>query len=150
MRRKIIPYNSNLKELARKLRNDSTLGEVLLWNELKNKQLFGFDFHRQKPLLNYIVDLYCYELELVIEIDGQYHNWEEQYGKDILRDKQLGKYGLTVLRFTENEVRKDMQNVLRAIEQHVFERNPELFIDGTSEKHTPPPLSRGESHGASA
>jgi len=146
VRRKIIPYNSNLKELARKLRNDSTLGEVLLWNELKNKQLFGFDFHRQKPLLNYIVDLYCYELELVIEIDGQYHNWEEQYDKDILRDKALGNYGLTVLRFTENEARKDMQNVLRTIEQHVFERNPELFIDDTSEKHTPPPLSRGESH----
>src|ERR1700733_8633509 len=101
MRRKIIPYNSNLKQLARKLRNDSTLGEVLLWNELKNKQLYGYDFHRQKPLLNYIVDLYRYELALVIEIDGQYHNWEEQYDKDIVRVKELGAYGLTVLRFTE-------------------------------------------------
>jgi very-short-patch-repair endonuclease len=59
MRRNIIPYNSNLKELAGKLRNDSTPGEVLLWNELKNKQMYGYDFHRQKPLLNYIVDLYC-------------------------------------------------------------------------------------------
>ena len=133
MRRKIIPYNSNLKLLARKLRNDSTLGEVLLWNELKNKQLYGYDFHRQKPLLNYIVDLYCYELALVIEIDGQYHNWEEQYDKDIMRDKELGNYGLTVLRFTEQEARKEMQNVLRTIEQHIFERNPELFADGAAE-----------------
>jgi very-short-patch-repair endonuclease len=133
MRRKIIPYNSNLKLLARKLRNDSTLGEVLLWNELKNKQLYGYDFHRQKPLLNYIVDLYCYELGLVIEIDGQYHNWEEQYDKDIMRDKELGNYGLTVLRFTEQEARKEMQNVLRTIEQHIFERNPKLFADGAAE-----------------
>ena len=133
MRRKIIPYNSNLKPLARKLRNDSTLGEVLLWNELKNKQLYGYDFHRQKPLLNYIVDLYCYELALVIEIDGQYHNWEEQYDKDIVRDKELGAYGLTVLRFTEQEARKEMQNVLRTIEQHIFERNPELLADGAAE-----------------
>ncbi|HEY5327003.1 MAG TPA: endonuclease domain-containing protein [Mucilaginibacter sp.] len=130
MRRKIIPYNSNLKELARKLRNDSTLGEVLLWNELKNKQMYGYDFHRQKPLLNYIVDLYCYELNLVIEIDGQYHNYEEKYNADILRDQQLGKYNLTILRFTEQEVRKDMVNVIRAIEQHVLEQNPDLSLDG--------------------
>ena len=127
MPRKIIPYNSNLKQLARKLRNDSTLGEVLLWNELKNKQLYGFDFHRQKPLLNYIVDLYCYELELVIEIDGLYHNWEEQDEKDVLRDKELAAFDLTVLRFTEQEVRKDMVNVLRTLELHIFNRNPELF-----------------------
>ncbi|MDB4921132.1 endonuclease domain-containing protein [Mucilaginibacter sp.] len=121
MRRNIIPYNSNLKELARKLRNDSTLGEVLLWNELKNKQMYGYDFHRQKPLLNYIVDLYCYELNLVIEIDGHYHNYEEQYEADLVRDEELEKYDLIILRFTEQEARKDMVNVLRAIEQHVLE-----------------------------
>jgi len=122
MRRKIIPYNSSLKPLARKLRNDSTLGEVLLWNELKNKQFYGHDFHRQKPLLNYIVDLYCYELELVIEIDGLYHTWEEQDNRDSLRDNELKSYGLTVLRFTEHEVRKNMQDVLRTIDLHVYNR----------------------------
>ncbi len=82
VRRKIIPYNPNLKTLARKLRNDSTLGEALLWRELNNGQMYGFDFHRQKPLLNYIVDFYCYELELIIEVDGQYHTWEEQADKN--------------------------------------------------------------------
>src|ERR1017187_3112758 len=136
MRRTIIPYNSNLKELARKLRNDSTLGEVLLWNELKNKQMYGYDFHRQKPLLNYIVDLYCYGLNLVIEIDGRYHNYEEKYNADILRDQELGKYNLTVLRFTEQEVRKDMVNVLRAIEQHVLEHNPDLSPPGNCNVRT--------------
>ncbi len=120
MRRKIIPYNSNLKQLARKLRNDSNLGKVLLWNELKNKQQYGLDFHRQKPLLNYIVDLYCYELDLVIEIDGLYHTWQEQDDRDVLRDAELAAYGLTILRFSEQEVRKEMPNVLRTIELHVF------------------------------
>jgi very-short-patch-repair endonuclease len=121
MARKIIPYNSKLKELARKLRNDSTLGEVLLWKELNNKQMYGYDFHRQKPLLNYIVDFYCYELDLVIEIDGQYHNWEEKSQADLLRDKELEEYSLTILRFTEQEVRKDMVNVLRTIENYILE-----------------------------
>ena len=121
MKRKIIPYNQNLKQLARKLRNDSTLGEVLLWKELNNKQMYGFDFHRQKPLLNYIVDFYCYELGLIIEIDGRYHDHEEQYKLDTVRETELAAYDLTILRFTEMEVRKDMTNVLRAIEKHVVE-----------------------------
>ncbi len=130
MRRKIIPYKTYLKKLARRLRNDSTLGEVLLWNELKNKQMYGFDFHRQKPLLNYIVDLYCYELKLVIEIDGLYHNDEEKYCSDLLRDQELEKYDLTVLRFTEYEVKKDIANVLLAIEQHVLEHTPSPSQEG--------------------
>jgi len=56
-RRTILPYNPKLKEYARKLRNNSTKSEVLLWNYLKRKQMKGFDFHRQKPIGNYIVDL---------------------------------------------------------------------------------------------
>jgi very-short-patch-repair endonuclease len=124
MKRKIIPYNQNLKQLARNLRNDSTFGEVLLWKEINNKQMYGFDFHRQKPLLNYIVDFYCYEIGLIIEIDGRYHDHEEQYKLDIVRETELVAYDLTILRFTEMEVRKDMTNVLRAIEKHVVEHIP--------------------------
>jgi len=89
MRRKIIPYNPNLKELARRLRNDSTSGEALLWIEIKGKRLYGYDFQRQKPLLNYIADFYCCELELVVEIDGMYHHNSEQYELDISREKKL-------------------------------------------------------------
>jgi len=121
MPRKIIPYNTKLKQFARKLRNDSTLGEVLLWNELKDKQMYGYDFHRQKPLLNYIVDLYCYELDLVIEIDGRYHNYEEVDSADVIRGEELAAYDLVVLRFTERDVRKDMVNVLRTIENYILE-----------------------------
>lgn len=121
MPRKVIPYNKHLKELAKKLRNDSTLGEVLLWNELKNKQMYGYDFHRQKPLLKYIADFYCHDLDLIIEIDGQYHNHEEVYELDLQREKELAAYDLTIIRFTEQEVRKDMVNVLRTIEGFILD-----------------------------
>jgi very-short-patch-repair endonuclease len=119
--RKIIPYQPHLKELARKLRNDATLGEVLLWNELKSKKLLGFDFHRQKPLLNYIVDFYCAELELVLEVDGKYHNHTDVFQLDVQREHEFNKWGLTVLRFTEAEVRNDMLNVLRTIEAYILQ-----------------------------
>ncbi|MDP2993407.1 MAG: DUF559 domain-containing protein, partial [Deltaproteobacteria bacterium] len=66
-------YNPKLKELARRLRNSSTLSEVLLWNHLKGKQMKGYDFHRQKPIDNYIVDFFCTKLRLIIEIDGDSH-----------------------------------------------------------------------------
>src|ERR1700744_5383521 len=121
MRRKLILYNPKLKELAKRLRNDSTLGEVLLWKELNNKQMFGYDFHRQKPLLNYIVDFYCYELNLVIEVDGRYHDHEERYQLDNLRTKELEAYNLCILRFSEQEVRMDMMNVLRRIKGYVID-----------------------------
>lgn len=67
-RRKIIPYNPALKEKARELRNNSTKTEILLWLNLKGKQMRGYDFHRQKPIDNYIVDFFCNELMLAIEI----------------------------------------------------------------------------------
>ncbi|OOQ56857.1 endonuclease domain-containing protein [Mucilaginibacter pedocola] len=120
MKRKIIPYNPKLKLLARKLRNDTTLGEALLWKELNGKQMHGFDFHRQKPLLNYIADFFCQELNLVIEVDGSYHNHDEQCRLDDAREVELAEYNLTVLRFTEMEVRKDMVNVLRTIEGYIL------------------------------
>ncbi len=119
MRRKIIPYNFNLKVLAKNLRNNSTPGEINLWQELKTKQFYGYDFQRQKPLLNYIVDFYCAELNLIIEIDGRYH--EEIAEKDMIRTKELAEYKLKILRFTEQEVKVDMFNVLRTIENYVKE-----------------------------
>ncbi|QTE37055.1 endonuclease domain-containing protein [Mucilaginibacter gossypii] len=131
MPRTIIPYNPRLKEMARKLRNDSAIGEILLWKELKGKQGRGYDFHRQKPLLNYIVDFYCFELNLIIEIDGQYHNHEETYKLDLIREQELEKYDLTIIRFTELEVRKDMFNVLRTIEQNI-EKFKDNEVDHTS------------------
>jgi very-short-patch-repair endonuclease len=83
--KKIIPYNPVLKTLARKLRKTMTDGELLLWNELKNDKLLGFDFDRQRFIDEYIVDFYCRDLMLVIEIDGMSHNNEEAFVKDEIR-----------------------------------------------------------------
>ncbi|MFT7031402.1 MAG: very-short-patch-repair endonuclease [Marinoscillum sp.] len=121
MRRKIIPYNPKLKELARQLRNNSTKSEIKLWHFLKGKQLYGYDFHRQKPLLEYIADFYCYELELVIELDGYSHNFEEVIAKDEIKQKSLEEIGLTVLRFADEEVLYDINNVIRSIEGYILD-----------------------------
>lgn len=94
-KRIIYPYNTKLKELARKLRNKSTLAEVLLWNELKNKQIKEYDFHRQKPILNYILDFFCSELYLAIEVDGISHDNEERMQKDIIRQSEIETLGIT-------------------------------------------------------
>jgi very-short-patch-repair endonuclease len=116
MPRKIIPYNPKLKQLALKLRKDMTLGEVLLWNELKDDKMWGFDFDRQRCIDEYIVDFYCKDLMLAIEIDGVYHTWDEVHLKDKKRQERLEYLGVTFIRFTEAETKLDMPNVLRAIE----------------------------------
>ena len=122
MRRKIIPYNPKLKQLARNLRNNSTLSEVLLWRELKGKKLKGYDFHRQKPIDNYIVDFYCPELLLAIEIDGSTHN--EKVREDGLRQRRLENLGVHVIRFADINVKKDLQGVLVTIEEWVDVHRP--------------------------
>jgi very-short-patch-repair endonuclease len=77
---KIIPYNPKLKSLARQLRKNSTLAEVLLWQNIKTKS-YGYEFHRQVPIYEFIVDFYCHELHLAIEIDGNTHDYN--YEKDL-------------------------------------------------------------------
>jgi very-short-patch-repair endonuclease len=132
-KRKIIPYNPKLKELARELRNNSTKAEIILWLKLKGKQMYGYDFHRQKPIDNYILDFFCYELMLGIEVDGYSHEFLEVYNKDIIKEKKMNEFGISVLRFSDKEVLKDMENVIRAIEFYIVEY----------EKHTPNPSQEG-------
>ena len=116
-RRKIIPYNPALKEKARYLRNNSTLSEVLLWKHFKGKQMCDFDFHRQKPLDNYIVDFFCNELMLAIEIDGDSHIGKEKY--DEVRQNKLEGLGIKFLRFADLDVKKNMNGVLEIIENWI-------------------------------
>src|SRR5690242_4698485 len=99
MRRKIIPYNPSLVNLARILRQSMTYSEVKLWNRLKNFQMMGYDFDRQKPILNYIVDFYCKDLLLVIEVDGITHDNENICIKDDIHDYDLNAYGVSIIRF---------------------------------------------------
>lgn len=121
-KRKIIPYNPELKELAKELRRNMTLSEVLLWNELKQKQMLGFDFDRQRPIGNYIVDFYCKELSLAIEIDGKSHF--NKYDYDEKRQGELEKLGIKILRFEDIKVKRDMLNVLREIKYWINLNKP--------------------------
>ena len=111
-----IYYNPWLKPLAQKLRKNSTLSEVLLWQELKGKKIEGYRFHRQKPIKNYIVDFYSKELKLVIEIDGISHDFdEEKFIKDKIRQKEIESLGISFLRFSEGDVRGNMFGVIETI-----------------------------------
>jgi len=99
MKKRIIKYNPKLKELSKKLRKQGILSEVLLWKELKGKKNVGYDFHRQKPIDIYIVDFFCEESNLVIEIDGGSHNDEERVAYDKKRQEKLESFNLKLLRF---------------------------------------------------
>ena len=114
MKSEIIKYHPSLKPFSQKLRNESTLTEILLWDKLKNKQLFGYKFLRQKPIENFIVDFFCKELMLAIEIDGSSHN--EKVEQDLERQMKIESLGITFLRFQDKDVRKRMDDVLLTIE----------------------------------
>ena len=117
MRNKIIPYNPQLKARARQLRQAGNLAEALLWRHLKHRQIMGFDFHRQKPLDNYIVDFYCPELLLAIEIDGVTHAGREE--ADCKRQQRLESLGVKFLRFLDSDVRENVSGVIETIAEWV-------------------------------
>ncbi len=116
MRRKIIPYNPKLKELARHLRNNSTQAEVRLWLRLKGKQRLGYDFHRQKPINNFILDFFCNELMLGIEVDGYSHMIEGVQERDKLKNMKMEELGITILRFHDDEIFMDIDKVIYRID----------------------------------
>ena len=95
-----------------------TLGEVLLWQEIRDRKL-GYQFHRQVPILNYIVDFYCHELNLVIEIDGSSHDHPEVAVNDFERQEELENEGIRFLRFDEKEVRDNLDDVVEVIDNWI-------------------------------
>lgn len=116
-KRVILPYDKKLVKRARKLRNNSTLSEVILWKYLKGKQRKGFDFDRQRVIHHYIVDFYCKDLMLALEVDGSSHNFKEE--QDAIRQAVLEKMGVHFLRFTDRQVKTDIENVLREIDSWI-------------------------------
>ncbi|KUK80620.1 MAG: Uncharacterized protein XD94_0867 [Mesotoga prima] len=112
-------YEHNLKALASTLRKNGTLGEVLLWQQLKKRQIEGYRFTRQKPIGRYIVDFFCKELRLVIEVDGGSHDIRGE--EDRKRQKELEGMGLIVIRVSEKDVRYNIQGVLEGIRQKLLQ-----------------------------
>ncbi len=111
-----LPYNPKLKDRARELRKAGNLSEVLFWNQVKNKQFKGYDFDRQKIIGNYIVDFYCGNCQVVIEIDGSSHDEKKEY--DVERDAYLESLGLTVIRIPVADVMNRMDAVMEMLYSH--------------------------------
>ena len=100
------------------MRKQGILSEVLLWKQIKNKS-FGVEFHRQVPIDEYIVDFYCHELMLAIEIDGNSHFFEDIAVNDIERQSKLENLGVSFIRFTDTDVKQQMVMVLLALENKI-------------------------------
>jgi very-short-patch-repair endonuclease len=110
------PYNPKLKQLSQELRKNMTDAEKLLWSKLRMKQLKGLMFSRQKPLGGYIADFYCHQARLVIEVDGGQHFSDDSIEYDRIRDEFMRCAGLTVIRFTNTDVLKNIEGVMDIIE----------------------------------
>jgi very-short-patch-repair endonuclease len=110
-------YDKKLRKRARELRSKSTWSEIVLWKYLRKGRMCGHRFLRQRPVGHFIVDFYCPEHKLAIELDGKIH--EKQTKKDNIRQKELESLGITILRFTNYQVKKDLHIVLKTIEVSV-------------------------------
>jgi very-short-patch-repair endonuclease len=108
-----------LFEIARELRKNMTEAEKILWQRLREYNLEGVKFRRQHPIYNYIADFYCHKAKLVIVIDGGIHNRQRDY--DVQRDQDMIELGIKVIRFKNEQVMNNLNNVLNTIEIEIHE-----------------------------
>ncbi|MBD0276600.1 MAG: endonuclease domain-containing protein [Flavisolibacter sp.] len=113
-----------LFENARGLRKQLTKAESLLWTELRNRKLNRLKFRRQHPIDKYVADFYCAEINLIIELDGSIHGESEIIQYDGTRTKELNKLGISVLRFTNEEIINNMPTVLKTITNFTSNLSP--------------------------
>ena len=104
---------------AKELRKNMTPAEKMLWQRLRNYQLDGFYFRRQHPIKYFIADFYCAKADLIVEVDGGVHNDPDAQEWDINRTAELEKLGITVIRFTNEEVFNDIERVIQKIRQQL-------------------------------
>jgi len=114
----MLPYNKNLKQHSRQLRENMTDAEKQLWAKIRRKQLKGYQFYRQKPIGDYIVDFFCPRAKLIIEVDGGQHFSGEIIENDKVRGEYMRSLGLRVLRFANTDVLMHTKEVIeRMIEE---------------------------------
>jgi len=107
--------------LAGDLRYNMTPAEKHLWKQLRNRKMDGFRFRRQHPVDEFIVDFFCYEANLVIELDGESHLDTTQIERDVERTRILNKHGLKVIRFKNEELEYNMEDVILKIKKELIE-----------------------------
>lgn len=106
-------------ELANTLRKNLTDAEKILWASLRNRKIKGYKFRRQHPIGKYVVDFYCHEKLLIIELDGGIHENPDAKERDDGREYDLKNLGLTIIRFKNEEVESDLQSVINEINKHL-------------------------------
>ena len=114
-------YNNRLRKFARDNRNGGTKAEACLWKYALSKKKLGYTVKRQRPVLNYIADFMCQDLNLIIEVDGSIHDSPEAQEKDRVRQRELESAGFRVVRFTNEEVLKNMDSVRSVLAEVVRE-----------------------------
>ncbi|MBN1496870.1 MAG: endonuclease domain-containing protein [Spirochaetes bacterium] len=107
-------------QLARDMRNNLTPGERLLWERLKSRQLAGYKFRYQHPIYHYILDFYCDEKLLAIEVDGNVHKERKDY--DEYRDDFMKSLGIQTMRFDNDEIMNNIDTVLDMIKKELLEK----------------------------
>jgi very-short-patch-repair endonuclease len=113
-----LPYNTSLKSRAKALRKAGNFSEVVFWKEVRNKSFWNIDFDRQRIIGKYIVDFYVKALGLVVEIDGEIHNFQEEY--DEKREIYLIDLGLKVFRISTTKILFDTENSMKDLEQFII------------------------------
>ena len=103
--------------IAAELRKNMTPAEKVLWERIRNRQVSGYRFRRQHPIYEMVVDFFCYEAMLVIEVDGSVHEDSYQAERDVERTKILDGFGLKEIRFKNAEVMNNIDDVIRQIEK---------------------------------
>ena len=116
----------NTFDKARLLRNNMTEAEKIVWDKLKNRKVFNARFRRQHPIRSFIVDFYCHEYKLAIEIDGEIHLKTEVNEYDDGRSHDIEKFGIKILRFTNNEVFTNLNKIIEEILENIAVFEPPL------------------------
>jgi very-short-patch-repair endonuclease len=107
--------NRELVERARILRNNMTLAEIILWSRLRSKKINGYKFRRQQPIFDYVVDFYCDELKMIIEVDGEIHLLSEKTDSDLKRDKILKINGYHIIHLTNLEIETELDATIKKV-----------------------------------
>lgn len=123
-RRKLAPIAI---DSSRELRKRLTSAEEMFWDRVRNRKFLGLKFRRQHPLFVddrgretfYVADFYCHEKRLIVELDGRSHDGRES--KDAERERLIREYGIRVKRFKNSQIEKDIENVMRQMEEHISE-----------------------------
>ena len=111
----MVQYKKKLKNISRTLRKNMTDTEKFLWYRIRKGQCKNYQFYRQRPIGNYIVDFYCPKGKIILELDGGQHYTPEGTKRDIKRDDYFKKLGLKVLRFSDREILENIEGVLEKI-----------------------------------